>query len=144
MNEYEIASLAAREAALWVAVAQVAATLVIGIGQIAIVWYGIRAMVRANDERALQQREALKQQRDADDKRHAEAMQRLDATRDADDKRHAETMQRLDAARDDRDKRHAETMQRLAAARDDDDKRHAEAMRALEVLIERTAPGPQA
>ena len=122
MNEYEIASLAAREAALSVAVAQVVATLAIGIGQIAVVWYGIRAMVRANDERALQQREALKQQRDADDKRHAEAMQRLDAARDADDKRHTEAMQRLD-----------------------NQHRALEALIAgMETMIERTAPGPRA
>ena len=85
MNEYEIASLAAREAALWVAVAQVAATLAIGIGQIAVVWYGIRAMQRMGATRAREQ-----------DQRHEEAMQRLDAARDADDKRHAEAMQRLE------------------------------------------------
>ena len=81
MNEYEIASLAAREAALWVAVAQVAATLVIGIGQIAVVWYGIRAMQRMGATRAREQ-----------DQRHEEAMTRAD-------QRHEETMQRLDNQR---------------------------------------------
>ncbi len=77
MNEYEIASLAAREAALWVAVAQVAATLVIGIGQIAVVWYGIRAMQRMGATRAREQ-----------DQRHEEAMTRAD-------QRHEETMTAL-------------------------------------------------
>ena len=72
MNEYEIASLAAREAALWVAVAQVAATLAIGIGQIAVVWYGIRAMQRMGATRAREQ-----------DQRHEETMQRLDNQRRA-------------------------------------------------------------
>ena len=72
MNEYELASLAAREAALWVAVAQVAATLAIGIGQIAVVWYGIRAMQRMGATRAREQ-----------DQRHEEAMQRLDDQRRA-------------------------------------------------------------
>ena len=66
MNEFEIASLAAREAALWVAVAQVAATLAIGIGQIAVVWYGIRAMQRMGATRAREQ-----------DQRHEEAMTAL-------------------------------------------------------------------
>ena len=77
MNEYEMASLAAREAALWVAVAQVAATLAIGIGQIAVVWYGIRAMQRMGATRAREQ-----------DQRHEEAMTRAD-------QRHAETMTAL-------------------------------------------------
>ena len=74
MSEFEIAtlayqrsSLALGESALWVAVAQVAASLAIGIGQIAVVWYGIRAMQRAGATRAKEQ-----------DQRHAEAMQRLD------------------------------------------------------------------
>ena len=72
MNEYEIASLAAREASLWVMVAQVAATLAIGIGQIAVVWYGIRAMQRMGATRAREQ-----------DQCHEEAMQRLDNQRRA-------------------------------------------------------------
>ena len=66
MNEYEIASLAAREASLWVVVAQVAATLAIGIGQIVVVWYGIRAMQRMGATRAREQ-----------DQRHEEAMTAL-------------------------------------------------------------------
>ena len=74
MSEFEIAtlayqqsSLALRESDLWVAVAQIAASLAIGIGQIAVVWYGIRAMQRAGTQRAREQ-----------DQRHAEAMTRLD------------------------------------------------------------------
>ena len=82
MTEFEIASLALRESALdvskagldvsksalWVAVAQVAASLAIGIGQIAVVWYGIRAMQRTGAQRAHEQ-----------DQRHTEAMRALDA-----------------------------------------------------------------
>ena len=74
MSEFEIATLAYQrsslslgESALWVAVAQIAASLAIGIGQIAVVWYGIRAMQRAGAQRAREQ-----------DQRHAEAMTRLD------------------------------------------------------------------
>ena len=67
MTEFEIAGIALRESALWVAVAQVTATVAIGIGQIAVVWYGIRAMQRAGTQRAREQ-----------DQRHTEAMTRLD------------------------------------------------------------------
>ena len=74
MSEFEIATLAyqqatlaLRESALWVAAAQVAATLMIGIGQIAVVWYGIRVMQRAGAQRAREQ-----------DQRHAESMRALE------------------------------------------------------------------
>ena len=77
MNEYEIASLAAREAALWVAVAQVAATLAIGIGQIAVVWYGIRAMQRMGATRAREQDQRHEEAMTKADQRHEEAMTAL-------------------------------------------------------------------
>ena len=67
MNEYEIATLALRESALWVAAGQLAATLLVGAAQIAVVWYGIRAMQQAGAQRAREQ-----------DQRHTEAMRRLD------------------------------------------------------------------
>ena len=66
MTEYEIATLASRTLGHWIAAGQVGAAIAIGIGQIAIVWYGIRAMQRAGDRRAREQ-----------DQRHAEAMQAL-------------------------------------------------------------------
>lgn len=55
MTEYEAATLLTRYA-----------TIAIGVGQIAVVWYGIRAMQRAGDRRAREQ-----------DQRHAEAMTAL-------------------------------------------------------------------
>ncbi len=79
MTAYEIATLAARNAALWVAIAQVAVTAIIGGGQIAVVLHGIRAMQRMGERRAREQ-----------DQRHAEAMQ-------AGEKRHAEAMAALNA-----------------------------------------------
>ncbi len=45
MTEFEIASPALREAAIW-------ANTAIGAGQIGIVYYGIRAMNRSSNERA--------------------------------------------------------------------------------------------
>ena len=83
MNEYEIASLAAREASLWVVVAQVAATLAIGIGQIVVVWYGIRAMQRMGATRAREQDQRHEEAMTKADQRHEEAMQRLDDQRRA-------------------------------------------------------------
>lgn len=68
MSEFEIATLAARDAALWVAIAQIAAAIAIGLGQIAVVWYGIRTMQRAGEQRARDQ-----------DQRHDEAMTALRA-----------------------------------------------------------------
>ena len=65
---YQADSLALRESALWVAVAQVAVSLAIGIAQVAVVWYGIRAMQRVGAQRAHEQ-----------DQRHTEAMRALDA-----------------------------------------------------------------
>ena len=80
MNEYEAAtlafrtaSLAAQHAGVWIAAAHVA----VGLIQAGIVWYGIRAMQRAGDQREREH-----------ERRHAEASQR-----------HAETMQAFDLQR---------------------------------------------
>ena len=124
------------------------------------IWYGIRAMVRSNDDRG----HALTQQREADDKRHEEAMaqQREFAAqqREAEDRRHggalaqqrevaAQQREALAQQREAEDRRHGEAVaqqrefmaqQREALARHD--KRHEEAMAALKELIRRTAaPG---
>ena len=55
MTEYEAANLVTRYAAI-----------AIGIGQLAVVWYGIRAMQRAGNQRAREQ-----------DQRHVETMTAL-------------------------------------------------------------------
>ncbi len=91
MTEFELASLALRESALWVAIGQVAATLVIGLGQTGIVWYGIRAMNRSGAERVQDRR----QRERAETQRHAEAMQRHTEASE----RHAEAMAALDLQR---------------------------------------------
>ncbi len=78
MTEYEFATLTIREHTLWVAMAQVAATLAIGLGQIAVVWFGIRTMRIAGDRRAFEL-----------DQRHAESMRAMG-------ERHAESMRSLD------------------------------------------------
>ncbi len=109
------------------------------------IWYGIRAMIRANRERAV----ILDQQREADERRHAEAMR-------AGDQRHAEAMQAGD-------QRHAEAMAALNELIQAGQRQHEATMRvlerqgaalerqgaalerqgaALETMIERTAPKP--
>ena len=150
--EFQAASLSLREWALWVAVVQVG----ISAAQTGIVYYGIRAMIRAADQRG----------RDAERDRTERAEAAADARREA-DRRHAEAMQAAEAARREADRRHAEAMQAAADARRESDRRHAEAMQAgaerhaenmaavnamaatlaettaaLKVVVERTAPAP--
>ena len=132
--EFQAASLSLREWALWVAIVQVG----ISAAQTGIVYYGIRAMIRAADQRG----------RDAERDRAERAEAAADARREA-DHRHAEAMQAAEAARRESDRRHAEAMQASA-------ERHAENMAAvnamaatlaetaaaLKVVVERTAPAP--
>ena len=164
--EFQVASLSLREWALWVAIVQVG----ISAAQTGIVYYGIRAMIRAADQRGrdaerdrTDRAEAAAEARREADHRHAEAMQAAeaarreaaDARREA-DRRHTEAMQAAEAARREADRRHAEAMQAAADARRESDRRHTENMAAvnamaatlaetaaaLRVVVERTAPAP--
>ena len=113
MTEYETASLALREAALYTAIAHVAVSLFIGLGQIGVVLHGIRAMQKMGAQRAA---EAAAREK-AEMRRHTESM----ATLNQIIRQHDETEQR----------RHEAEMLR-----------HAESMAALNELIRRTAaPG---
>ena len=109
MTDFEIASLV-------IAFANATAATVAAVG----IWHGIRAMVRVNDERGQQQREALKQQREADERRHEETMTRAD-------QRHEETMTAL---------RHQ------AAALDELIRAGQRQTAALDELLRRPAPAP--
>ena len=75
-----------RGESLTVAKWQVGATLLIGLGQIAVVAWGIRAMQRATERRAddardeARRRDRADERRDkADERRHTEAMRALEA-----------------------------------------------------------------
>ena len=72
-----------RRTGLWIAGAHVAATVVIGLGQIAVVAWGIRAMQRASDQRSRDAREEASRLAQADERRHAESMRALDMQRQA-------------------------------------------------------------
>ena len=115
--EFRVASLAVREWTLWVAIAQVA----ISIAQTGIVYYGIRAMIRATDQRG----------RDAGRDRKERAEAAADARREA-DRRHAESMAALKALIEGQ----AQTNATLAA----NTATLAEATAALRVVVERAAP----
>ena len=148
--EFQAASLSVREWALWVAIAQVAISAI----QTGIVYYGIRAMIRATDQRGRdaerdreERAEAAAAARREADQRHAEAMQ-AGAERHAEAitasaERHAEAMQ---AGAE----RHAENMAALKALIDGQARTNAtlaantatlaEATAALKLVVERTAP----
>ena len=138
--EFQAASLSVREWALWVAIAQVTISAI----QTGIVYYGIRAMIRATDQRGRdaerdreERAEAAAAARREADQRHAEAMK-------AGAERHAEAMQ---AGAE----RHAENMAALKALIDGQARANAtlaantatlaEATAALKLVVERTAPG---
>ena len=108
--EYQAATLAARHAGLWIAGAQV----FVGVLQCAVVAWGIRAMVRANNERAVSA---------AEDRR--EALEDREAARREADRRHAEAMAAIAAQN-----RHVDTQSAALA----------EAVAALKVVVERTTP----
>ena len=146
--------------------ALVAVGLVIGAGQIAVVWYGISRMVRAGDARERQQERRHREVMEEGERRHKEATDAL-----AEERRLSEERSR--SASEDGERRHREAMDALAeerrlseersrSASEDGERRHREAMedgerrhreametlaaqrRALEALIERTAPPPAA
>ena len=114
--DYEAATLAIREWTLWVAIAQVAISAI----QTGIVYYGIRAMIRATDRRSREAAEAAERAETA--RREAAAAARREA-----DQRHAEAMQ---AGAE----RHAENMAAINAMA----ATLAQATAALKLVVERT------
>ena len=119
--DYEAATLAIREWMLWVAIAQVTISAI----QTGIVYYGIRAMIRATDRRSREAAEAAERAETA--RREA-----ADAARREADQRHAENMAALKAIIDGQ----AQTNATLAA----NTATLAEATAALKLVVERTAP----
>ncbi len=134
MTEFETTSLILAGAGAGASIISAFAASVAAVG----IWHGIRAMVRANKDRA----GILDRQYEADERRHTEAMRRHDEATQAADQRHDEAVQAAD-------QRHAEAMaaladqRREAAAAAADQHRALEALIAgMETMIERTAPKP--
>ena len=97
---------------MWIAGAQV----FVGVLQCAVVAWGIRAMVHANDEHAVSA---------AEDRREARAAAAAEHARREADQRHAEAMAAIAAQN-----RHVDTQSAALA----------EAVAALKVVVERTTP----
>ena len=130
--EYQVATLAARHAGLWIAGAQV----LVGVLQCAVVAWGIRAMVRANNERAVSAAEDRREAREAAERARHEAAAAAEHAR-------RETAAAADRARREADQRHAEAMAAITAQNrhvDTQSAALAEAVAALKVVVERTTP----
>ncbi len=137
MTEFETTSLILAGAGAGASIISAFAASVAAVG----IWHGIRAMVRANKDRA----GILDRQYEADERRHTEVMRRHDEATH----RHTEAMRRHDEAVQAADQRHAEAMAALADQRREAAAAAAAQHRALEALIagmetmiERTAPKP--
>jgi len=131
--------------------ALVAVGLVIGAGQIAVVWFGISRMTRAGAAREREQErrheetmKAFAERALQNERRHEETMKAFAERERQNERRHKEAMEsgerRHKEAMESGERRHKEAMEL-------GDRRHKEAMealaaerRALEALIERTAP----
>ena len=126
MTEFETTSLILAGVGAGASIISAFAASVAAVG----IWHGIRAMVRANKDRA----GILDRQHEADERRHDEVMRRHDEATH----RHIEAMRRHDEAMQAADQRYAEAMAPLA-----DQHRALEALIAgMETMIERTAPKP--
>ncbi len=133
MTEFETSSLILAGVGAGASIISAFAASVAAVG----IWHGIRAMVRANKDRA----GILDRQYEADERRHTEVMRRHDEATH----RHIEAMRRHDEAMQAADQRHAEAMAALADQRREaaDQRRALEALIAgMETMIERTAPKP--
>ena len=93
-------------------------TLLVGAGQIAVVWWGITQLVKSNEDRAAGAKEASRQA----DQRHQEAMEQAN-------QRHQEVMDQANQRHQEAMAKHKETMERM-------EKQHNEAMAKHEVTME--------
>ena len=121
-GEFQAASLAIREWALWVAIAQVAISAI----QTGIVYYGIGAMIRATDQRGRDAERDRKERAEAAERDRKERAEAAAAARREADQRHAESMAAINA---------------MAATLAANTATLAEATAALKVVVERATPG---
>ena len=121
---FQEATLAFQEAALIYQTVGLSITAVNAVAALAAaggIWYGIRAMVRANKDRAA----ILDQQREADERRHKETMTAMR-------EHHEEAMRRLD--------HQGRALETLIAGLERQGAALERQTAALETVIERTAP----
>ena len=86
MTEFEIATLEISRTGLWISAVHAFISLIVGFGQCALIWYGLRLM-----QRGTERREEQSQRLHEESKRwHEQTMAALDA-------RHRESMRALEA-----------------------------------------------
>ena len=127
--------------------------LVIGTGQIAVVWFGISRMTRAGEAREREQERRHKEAMDALAEERRQSEERVRTDREADERRHKQFMEAMEEgkrrhrqfmeAMEERERRHKEAMdalaeerrqsdERLRADREADERRHRQFMEAME------------
>ena len=77
MTEYELATLTLLEWELWAAFGQLAASVIIGLGQIAVVWLGIRSYEKEDNLRHEKVMNDLRSRRNEAANAHNESMTAL-------------------------------------------------------------------
>ena len=90
MTEFEIATLEFTRISLWISAIHAFISLIVGVGQCALIWYGLKLMQRGTERREEQSKRQHEETMAALDTRHREAMRDMEA-------RHRESMRALEA-----------------------------------------------
>ena len=107
-------------------------TLLVGGGQIAVVWWGITQMIKSNEDRAAGAKEASRQA----NQRHQEAMANHKQAMDQANQRHQEAMANHKQVMDQANQRHQEAMANHKEVMERMEKQHNEAMAKHEATME--------
>ena len=90
MTQFELATLELSRIGLWISAVHAFISLIVGFGQCALIWYGLKLMQRGTERREEQSKRQHEETMAALDTRHREAMRDTDA-------RHRESMRALEA-----------------------------------------------
>ena len=90
MTEFEIATLELSRISLWISAIHALISLIVGVGQCALIWYGLRLMQRGTERREEQSKRLHEETMAALETRHRENMGAQEA-------RHRESMRALEA-----------------------------------------------
>ena len=90
MTEFQMATLELSRIGLWISAIHAFISLMVGVGQCALIWYGLRLMQRGTERREEQSKRLHEETMAALDTRHRESMGALET-------RHRESMRALEA-----------------------------------------------
>ena len=79
MTEFEIATLEFTRISLWISAIHAFISLIVGVGQCALIWYGLRLMQSGTERREEQSKRLHEETMAALENRHREAMRALEA-----------------------------------------------------------------